>query len=504
MPNIFAQFMLAIWPVVTIVLFVYLPRDRALIWSVLAGYLILPPSPAAFDFPLLPPLNKVSIPHLSILMVALFLKDAPKLALSRIPQKRQRAIIAMLNPLRLLNLRAVGRDALRLPDSLIGKVLVVVFVLSPILTVMTNPEPLVFQRTIIRGLHAVDAIALPISQVLILIGFLLARKLLISEAAMRDLLLALVIGGLAYALPILIEVRLSPQINVWVYGYFQHVFHQMVRATGFRPIVFLGHGIWVAFFVMSALVAAVTLWRNEPGNSRLRYFLGAGVLGTLLVLCKTLGAVLYAMAMVPLLFLLRPRNQIRVAVLLAALSLAYPLAKGFDLVPVNWMLQQAEKVNEERAGSLKFRFENEDTLFDRVDLKPLFGWGSWGRNHEHDPGSGIITTVSDGRWIIVFGVFGWVGFLAEFGLLALPLFMLWQVTRLRPDRPVSPYVGALALLLAINMVDLLPNATLTPITWLMAGALLGHAEYLRRTTRVRAGQSDTEAEVKTNKRRTIL
>ena len=38
---------------------------------------------------------------------------------------------------------------------------------------------------------------------------------------------------------------------------------------------------------------------------------------------------------------------------------------------------------------------------------------------------------------------------------------------------LSPWVGGLALILGANMMDLLPNATQIPFTWLMAGALLG-------------------------------
>jgi hypothetical protein len=44
----------------------------------------------------------------------------------------------------------------------------------------------------------------------------------------------------------------------------------------------------------------------------------------------------------------------------------------------------------------------------------------------------------------------------------------------------------MSLLLAFNVVDLLPNATLTPLTWLLSGALLGYAEVLR-GQRVKAG-----------------
>ena len=46
------------------------------------------------------------------------------------------------------------------------------------------------------------------------------------------------------------------------------------------------------------------------------------------------------------------------------------------------------------------------------------------------------------------------------------------------ERTLSPCSGTIGLLLAFNMIDMLPNATLIPFTWLMAGALLGYAEAL--------------------------
>lgn len=65
--------------------------------------------------------------------------------------------------------------------------------------------------------------------------------------------------------------------------------------------------------------------------------------------------------------------------------------------------------------------------------------------------------------------------------MALPIFLLLR-QYLRPggliahSNGISPYAAGLALILAFNMIDLLPNATLTPLTWLIAGALLGYAE----------------------------
>jgi len=147
---------------------------------------------------------------------------------------------------------------------------------------------------------------------------------------------------------------------------------------------------------------------------------------------------------------------------------------------VDWMMEQAAKVSGERAGSLGFRFENEDILMERALEKPLFGWGSWGRNHILDPVSGVMQTVADGRWIIVIGSLGWVGYLAEFGLIALPVLLLWVNGRYLPDEAYVRLIGPVALLLAVNMIDMLPNATLTPLTWLFAGAVLGLAEAARR------------------------
>jgi hypothetical protein len=36
-----------------------------------------------------------------------------------------------------------------------------------------------------------------------------------------------------------------------------------------------------------------------------------------------------------------------------------------------------------------------------------------------------------------------------------------------------------ALILAVNVFDLIPNATITPLTWMFAGAVLGLAEQAR-------------------------
>lgn len=442
MPNILAFVVLGLWPVVSIILFRRLPVGRALIASLLIGYLFLPPPPAGFDLPLLPPLTKETIPSLVAFLACVILY----------------------------------RDGLRLlPESMAGRVLVVVFVLCPLATVVTNPEPVFWGRIGLPGLRIRDGLGVIANQCLLIVPFLLARSYLHRAEDHRDILLALFIGGLVYSLPMLVEIRLSPQLNIWIYGFFQHNFDQMIRFGGFRPIVFLYHGIWVAFFAMTAVVAGMALARGMPSR-RGPIALGAVYLLGVLVLSKSLAGILYALALAPLVLVLGRRTQLHLATALAFVALAYPLMKGADLVPQEFVLAQAERIEDDRANSLRFRFQQEDILLDRAYEKPLFGWGTWGRNHILDENTGAILTVTDGRWIILIGVLGWVGFLAEFGLLTLPVFLIWRKAMRGDPAALPPWTAPLTLILAVNVIDLIPNATITPLTWLLAGAVLGYAE----------------------------
>ena len=60
--------------------------------------------------------------------------------------------------------------------------------------------------------------------------------------------------------------------------------------------------------------------------------------------------------------------------------------------------------------------------------------------------------------------------------LALPVFLIAREGL--AAAVLAPFVCVVTLILAANLVDLLPNDTLIPFTWLIAGAILGHAESL--------------------------
>lgn len=456
MPNVLAYLVLVAWPLVSLILFRRLPARRAVAWTLLGGYLLLPPR-AEFDLPLVPDLHKFSIASICAFVFAI----------------------------------VVARDRVwLLPRFWPARILLAGFVLSAIPTVLTNTDPIVFQAIAntapitvesvrLPGLRLLDVLSVLSNQIIVLMPFLLGFHYFRSHEGLRDLLSILLIGALAYSLPALIEIRLSPQLNTWIYGFFQHDFWQMMRDGGFRPIVFLPHALWLALFFVSGLVAAAAFARSAERAARPRYVIAVIYLVMIVFLCKSLASMLYALALLPVLFLASPRQQVAVAVSFAVLAVTWPMLRNLGAIPIDWILAQAEWIDPDRAQSLGFRFDNENRLLERAGEKPLFGWGGWGRNLVRDSATAEILTIPDGRWIITFGTYGWVGYISEMGLLATPIFLLARQGRGQGARAFSSFVAPVVLILAITMVDMLLNDTLVPFVWLIAGATLGHAERLR-------------------------
>jgi hypothetical protein len=480
MGNAIAYLALVAWPGVIFLFFKFMTPQRAIIWSILGGYLLLPPL-TAINLPAIPALTKETIPNVTAFVMCIVL-------LGKFPQI--------------------------MPESWLGRILLVVFIFSPVATSLTNDDALQFgtyyfgsfqyfdpnflETSGLPALRLYDSISFVGNQLFWMLPFFMAREFLRTEAAMREILLALVIAGLIYALPMLYELRFSPQLNIRVYGFFQHDFAQSVRASGYRPFVFMPHGLWVAFFAFMCFTSAVTLLVMSQAKNKLPR-LGLSVfMAGLVVICKSMGAILFSLIFVPVLVLLRTRAHLRIAAVLAVIAVVYPAIRGSGVIPSDDIVRLVTSVSADRAQSLEYRFNNENILLDHAAKKPWFGWGSWGRNLVYDQITGEVITIPDGEWIITIGVHGWVGYVAKFGLLALPLILLWLNARRRHAPEVSKYVSGLALILAANLVDLIPNATLIPFTWLIAGAILGFAEELARQTR------DTERALIQARRRAAL
>jgi hypothetical protein len=460
MQNWVATLALLIWPLVVLGLYRALPAARATIWAILAAYLLLPVN-ASIKIEGIPQFNKTSIPALAAVACLL------------------------IGGQRLQWFRRLG----------LAEVLVLVFIFSPLITALQNGDAIGLANRTIPGETLYDGASAATIQLIYLIPFLLGRQLLRESQHTEEILRALVMAGLFYSLPMLFEVRMSPQLHTWVYGYFPHQFAQAFRDGGFRPVVFLGHGLLVAFFAATTVIAAAAFWRTETRLLRLPPAGITAYLTGVLVLCKSLGALIYGVVLGPLVRWAQPRLQMRIAVVLAVAAFSYPLLRTIDAVPTSAMVGAAAMVSEERAASLKTRLDNEGALLARASERAIFGWGRWGRNRIYDDESGQDMSITDGRWIITLGGFGIIGFVAEFGLLLLPIVRAASARRFAESPRDSIFLGAMTLILAANMIELIPNSTLSPWTWLMAGALLGRAEALRSAVRQSGALRPAGAEI---------
>ena len=140
--------------------------------------------------------------------------------------------------------------------------------------------------------------------------------------------------------------------------------------------MFLPQGLQLALFVAMALIAACILARAKTKVLRLPANVAATYLVPILVLCKTLGAVIYAMAAAPLAIFCRPSTCVKIAMILTIFVCGYPALRTQQLVPVESVLRLAGVVSKKHAHSSACAV-NESLLMEKANQKPLFGWGGW-------------------------------------------------------------------------------------------------------------------------------
>jgi hypothetical protein len=424
--NLTASLALIGWPIISVLQFAYLRPRRAVIASVILAWLFLPM--AALKAPGLPIYNKVLVTAVGPLLG-----------------------VALFDLRRILSFRPAWVD---LPMA--------IWCLCPFASSLGND----------LGVH--DGISAVISQTAQWgLPYLFGRIYCSDLLGVTELAIGILVGGLLYVPLCLFEVRMSPQLHLWVYGFYQHDFGQAIRGGGFRPTVFMEHGIMVAMWMAMTSLVGVWLWISGT----LRYLFRIPLLWFLIplvvtaALCKTLGA--FALMSVGLVVLWATRvGSTRFFVIVLALISPLYLALR---IPKIWtgseLTEAAEWVSADRAGSLKFRIINEDMLVDRACLRPVFGWGAWGRARVYDE-TGRDVSVTDSLWIIEFGNHGLVGLLAMVSAFTVPLAGL--ISRIPASswrhRMVAPAV-ALCVMVLLYGVDCMFNAMNNPAYTMAAGGL---------------------------------
>jgi len=448
------------FPILWVMFFHLLPFRHGILAVILSGMLLLP-SLFSIGLPLLPDLNRDNVTVLTALLCALIYHGAYVKE-----QSAQGAPPVVLGGW--------------MPKDPIVLLLLAILVFGPIGTVVTNGESVNvgwLPEHSRPGLGVKDILNMFQTALLTLLPLFVARRYLCTPESHRIVLVAIVVAALIYSLPALAEIRLSPIFHTTVYGYFPSQYMQHYRAGGFRPIVFMPHGLVLGMFLSLSVIAALALWKSEPKDRAPRFLLFAVWLGGTLFLSKNVGALMIAMVLAPAVILLSPRRQVLFAACVALVVVAYPALRGIGISPLQYVADYLQSGAPGRANSLQYRLDNEQLMLDKTLLKPLFGWGGWGRNMIMAQESRAVPL--DGAWIIYISQRGWIGFLGLFGIFAYSVISL-----LRPGilRALHPATAGLSLVLVANFVDLIPNAGMTPLTWLIVGALVGHIEYARART----------------------
>jgi len=301
-------------------------------------------------------------------------------------------------------------------------------------------------------------------------------------AAMRELALGIFFGGLVYVPLIVFEARMGGQLHPLVYGFEacgsgRH--YGMFGMFPFQPRVFMQNALALNMYMAAAAVIGVGLWKSGAARSFWGFGFGWLTLAVIggSVLSKSLGANLLMLGGIAIIVVLARFRSYVLLVLVLLAAPAYMTTRAAGIWSGEGLVNVVSTfASSERTGSLAGRLFQEDRLISRALEKPVFGWAGWGLNLrciDAETGAPVIA-VPDGLWVIVLGINGIVGLVLLSLALLLPLYRFMRLspsaTAMCPDR--AP-VAAMAVVMAIYIIDCLFNAMINPILVLTLGAMTG-------------------------------
>jgi hypothetical protein len=305
--------------------------------------------------------------------------------------------------------------------------------------------------------------------------FLIGRLYFSDWRTLRELAIAIVVGGLIYVPLCLYEIRFSPQLNVQVYGFHQHSFEQSFRGGGWRPVVFLDHGLMVGMWMATAAFLAYVLWRSRSlmrlGSVPMSAVAGGLFLTSLLV--KSTGAfVLLLIGIAVYEWTRRIRSHLPLLIGLVVVPATYLAVRATGLSDGQFLADIAAMFSTDRQGSMQFRIDAENLLLAKAHERPFFGWTPWAFSEVYDEFGNATSVVTDSLWIITLGQRGFLGLITVFTTMLLPIVLVAR--RAWAKRIAHPMVAptfALGIVLALYAVDNLVNAMVNPVYMLIAGGL---------------------------------
>ena len=417
------------WIPVVIYLFVVMPPRRAVISAFLIAWLFLPM--AGYKVQGLPDYTKMSATCFGVMLAA-----------------------TLFDPDRILRFRPKWID---LP--------VAIYCVSPFFTSVFNE---------INGVGVYDGLSVMLGQIVTWgLPYLIGRVYFDDLASLRELAIGIFIGGLVYMPLCWIEMRLSPQLHKWIYGFYQHGFLQTIRFGGYRPMVFMQHGLMVAMWMSMSCLIGVWLWKT--GSVRKIWDVPMSALVPVLfvtaVMCRSIYALTLMLVGIGLLYTAHWFRTKWIIACLLVVPATFMYLRGSGLVQGHTAIAMANEIfGDERGGSLETRIEAENALAVRAREAPWFGWGGWGRSRvSDDEGHAFIT---DSLWIITFGQAGIINLAALTIMLLLPMYLVIKDYRVELwSHPMVAPAVVLALMNMLYMFDHLMNAMVNPIFMLAVGGV---------------------------------
>ena len=323
------------------------------------------------------------------------------------------------------------------------------------------------------------------------IPYLVGRLYLKSPEAFRDLAIGFIIFAMIYVPLSLWEMRMSPQLHLQVYGFSprKNTARGAFYPFQFKPFVFMGKTFFVAmtFAVATVFTTALSLGRTRRAIWVFPLFLLIPGFFVVTVMTKVWSAILL---MVIGLSVLAWTRMTRTRIALICCVLVVPLYIGTRIMGEwsgNTVVEMIRPISEQKAKSFQVRLENEDQLAAKAMERPVFGWGAWGRGRIYSDYDGRNLSRTDGLWVILLNKNGFVGMLAWLVAMYLPLLLFLRT--MPPGEWLTrenAIISAMAIVLSMHMIDMIPNAFRNPVFFIGAGGLVSICVAIKSTKRKRA------------------
>lgn len=417
----------AFFPVLALIFDANLPRHRAVLATMLFGFLFLPS--LEFDVAGTIYWNRNTAPVFMVLLGILF-RDGALLSSFRI----------------------------RWFDAPM-----IIYCLVPLFTAMEN------------GYGLKEGVVLSFYQTLRWAGpYFIARLHFQTKEHLLDLAYALFFGGLIYLPLCAFEIRFSPVLHHHLYGFNQHSFAQSIRGSTYRPIVFLQHGLMVGMWMSMTALLGWTL----GSAGKLGRFMGVPlklvppVMLLVLIAMKSLGALILGLLVWFGILLSRKTGGKAFLFALTIIPLLWAFTRTSGALSTDSIVEASSLVSAERARSLETRLDAEDSLSRHAMRKPLLGWSTRGFNRAGEDGSDQAET-ADGFWLIAFATYGLVGLISSMLIFCIPCLMVFRFAHPRHWRgdPTMFLVGSMGAVLIAVGIDNLLNSMINPMFTMLVGAI---------------------------------